>query len=271
MKALIVTADDFACSPEITAGICEARRRGVVTEASILIYSPWTAEALTRARDVALPIGLHLDLVSPFVQSKAPLLGPRGRYCTELLGREFEHRVDQLFSCADLFYIRDEMRHQVEEFGRLAGHLPSHLTYHYGLHYLGDVMAMYLIVAEQYGLPVRWGRQYAGDNPYPLAPACLCDTFRGRAEDGLELFLQAADQPCPGIKEIICHPGYVTAGPLADAYNGERELELRILTDPRLQEELARREIQLATFAWLRQHAAATPSPERDKQHDRSS
>jgi len=265
MTALIVTADDFAFSPEVTAGICEARRRGVVTEASMLIFSPWAAEALARAGDVALPVGLHLDLVSPFVESRGPLLGPRGRFCIELLGREFEHRVDQLFSCADLFTIRDEMRHQVEEFVRLAGHLPSHISYHYGLHYLGDVMAMYLIVAEQYDLPVRWGRQYAGSNPYPLAPACLCDTFRGRAEDGLALFLQAADQPCPGIQEIICHPGYGTPGMVVDSYNGERERELRTLTEPRLQEERERREIQLVTFAWLRQHAGATPNPERDE------
>jgi hypothetical protein len=74
----------------------------------------------------------------------------------------------------------------------------------------------------------------------------------------------AADQPCPGIREIICHPGYVTPGLLVDDYNENRELELRILTDPHLQEELARRETQLVTYAWLRQHPSATPNRERD-------
>jgi len=73
MKALIVTADDFAFSPEVTAGICEARRRGVVTEASILVFSPWAAEALARASDVALPMGRPSTWCRP--------LSCRGRRC----------------------------------------------------------------------------------------------------------------------------------------------------------------------------------------------
>src|SRR5690606_6967038 len=126
--------------------------------------------------------------------------------------------------------------------------LPSHLDYHFGLHHLGEVMALYLTVAGQYGLPVRWGKQYAGSNPYGLAPDCLCDSFRGAADrgDGVACFLEAVDVPCDGVKEILCHPGYTTPGPLADAYNHERELELRALTDPRLRDELARRGVRLA-------------------------
>ena len=236
MKAIIVTADDFAVSPEVTAGICEARRCGVVTETSILIRSPWAVESMAMAKDAGLSMGLHLDMVTSFVAHRSHFFGPKRRFSNELAEREFGHRVGQLFSCEELIAIRDEMRSQIEEFARLAGRLPSHLDYHFGLHYLGEVMATYLTLAEEYGLPVRWGRQYAGANPYRLEPDCLNDCFRGSEENGLALFLKAVDEACDGVKEIICHPGYRTPGVLADSYNQERELELKTLADPRLKE-----------------------------------
>jgi predicted glycoside hydrolase/deacetylase ChbG (UPF0249 family) len=258
MNAIIVTADDFACSPQVTAGICEARRCGVVTETSILIRSPWAAESIGQGQDVGLSIGLHLDLVTPFVTDRSQDFGPERRFHCELAEREFQGRVGRPFSCGELICIRDEMRSQIEDFVGLAGCLPSHLDYHYGLHYLPDVMALYLTVAEDYGLPVRWGPQYAGANPYPLAPSCLDDRFRGREEGGMDLFLQLVDEPCHGVKEILCHPGYTTPGVLADAYNHERELELKVLTDPKLGDELAKRQVQLVDYAWLKEHLTST-------------
>jgi predicted glycoside hydrolase/deacetylase ChbG (UPF0249 family)/DNA-binding FrmR family transcriptional regulator len=262
---VIITADDLALSPQISAGICEAGRRGVVTEASVLVHSPWAAESIVQGQEAGLSIGLHLDLVSSFVEGCSPYFGPKRRFCTELLQREYEHQVGKLFSCDELIAIRDEMQDQIEEFARLTGQLPSHLDYHYGLHHLGEVMALYLTVAQEYDLPVRWGRQYAGASPYELAPTCICDGFRGREQGGLELFLKAVDEPCDSTKEVICHPGYATPV-LAEPYNHERELELKTLTDPRLKEELARRQVRLVTYGWLKQHlsgtaAAARPRP----------
>lgn len=267
MPAIIVTADDFALSPEVSVGICEAHRCGVVTETSVLIRSPWAAEAMAMAQDVGLAMGLHLDLVTPFVTHRSHYFGPARRFSSELAEREYRQRVGRLFTCEELITIRNEARSQIEDFAALAGHLPSHLDYHFGLHYLGEVMAIYLTVAEEFGLPVRWGRQYAGANPYRLAPHCLCDCFRGYEQDGLSLFLKAMDEPCEGIKEVICHPGYTTPGILADSYNHERELELKTLTDPRLKEELARREVRLVTYEWLRQQLgrpASAPNPGRE-------
>lgn len=260
---IIVTADDFALSPEITAGVCRACRHGVVTETSILIRSPWAAESMAQGRDAGLSIGLHLDLVTPFVEHRSQQFGPSRRFFSELAQREFQRRVGRLFDCEELICVRDEMRSQIEDFAAMAGCLPSHLDYHHGLHYLPEVMAIYLMLAETYDLPVRWGSQYAGASPYHLAPACMCDGFRGQEGDGVQAFLSLVDQPCDGVKEILCHPGYTTPGSLPDSYNHARELELATLTDPRLREELERRHVQLVTYDWLRQFpspAASSPS-----------
>jgi predicted glycoside hydrolase/deacetylase ChbG (UPF0249 family) len=254
MKAIIINADDYAFSPEITAGICYGYRRGVITDTSILVRSPYAPEAIARAADVGLPMGLHLDLVSPFVQDRSPFFGPQGRVCLELFTREFDGRGAQLFTGEELIAMRDEMRSQVDVFTKLARRPPSHLDYHYGLHHMPEVMAIYLIVAEEGALPVRWGSQYAGHNPYRLAPAFLCDRFRGLEAGGVELFLSLVDEPWEGVQEIVCHPGYTTPAELPDAYNASRELELRTLTDPRLKEGLQERGIQPVNYDWLRNY-----------------
>lgn len=45
-----------------------------------------------------------------------------------------------------------------------------------------------------------------------------------------------------------------TPAPLPDAHNHERELELRALTDPRLQDELGRRDVRLVSYQWLKEY-----------------
>jgi predicted glycoside hydrolase/deacetylase ChbG (UPF0249 family) len=130
-------------------------------------------------------------------------------------------------------YIRNEIRSQIDDFTEWTGELPSHLDYHFGMHFLPEVMAIYLTLAEEHRIPVRWGKQYAGVNPYRLAPNCLRDQFRGTETDGVESFLGLLEQPWEGVLEIVCHPGYSTSGNLPDAYNHQREYELG-LTDPRL-------------------------------------
>ena len=62
-KWLIVNADDFGLSGPRNAGIMEAHRRGIVTSASILVYTPGFREAVKMAKLMpALDLGLHLNL-----------------------------------------------------------------------------------------------------------------------------------------------------------------------------------------------------------------
>ncbi|MCX6031367.1 MAG: ChbG/HpnK family deacetylase [Chloroflexi bacterium] len=252
MRALIVNADDLAYSPEVSAGICEAHVRGVVTETTALVRSPYARASIAQAQAVGLSVGLHLDLVSPFVADRSACCGPQGKFRRELFAREFKTTVGPGLTCEDLIGIRDEICGQIGEFAALAGRLPSHLDYHYGWHYLPEMMAIYLMVAEQYAVPVRWGAAYAGHNPYRLAPVDLRDRFTGREDAGVESFLSTVDEPWEGVAEVVCHPGYTTPGGLPDPYNGGRERELRTLTDPRLKAGLAERGIELVTYDWLK-------------------
>jgi hypothetical protein len=254
MLGLIVNADDFGFSQEVNEGVCEAHRRGVVTDASLLVRSPHAGHALAQARRDGLTVGLHIDLVTPYAQACHPEFGPAGHLARELHNREYNRQIGGVLSCEELLKIRTEIRSQIKEFTAMAGRLPSHLDYHFGLHYLPEVMAIYLLTAEEFGLPVRWGTQYAGSNPLALAPARLCDGFRGVTVGGVELFLSLLEPPWEGAMEFLCHPGYTTPGGLEDTYNQERELELATLTDPRLKHALQEMGITLVNYDWLREH-----------------
>ena len=255
MQGLIVNADDFGFSQEINQGVCEAHVNGIVTDASLLVRSPYAPQAYRMAQQVNLPLGLHIDFVTPFSATARQQLGPNGHLTQELFNREFNHQVTSLFSSEELIILQDEILVQLEEFKALTGQLPSHLDYHYGLHFLPDVMFIYLTISNQYKIPVRWGVQYAGRNPIVLAPARLCDRFRGTKDGTIQSFTDLLQEPWDGVLEIICHPGFFTPYDLFDPYNRERECELKILTDPRLKAEIERMGIQLVNFNWLKEHA----------------
>ncbi len=214
MKYLIVNADDFGFSPEINQGILEAYQLGVVTDTSILIHSPYAEAGLLQAKELGLPVGIHIDFVTEYVEShqrqKQEMIGPKGQLARELFSREFEKKVDHLFTSEELLIIRNEIREQIKIFQQLAGKKPSHLDYHFGLHYLPDIMTMYAMVAEEYQIPIRWGRQYAGRNPYKFSPWVFCDQFRGSASSTIDDFLSLIDRPWHGAMEICCHPGHLT-------------------------------------------------------------
>jgi len=254
MKYLIINADDFGFSPQINKGICDAYLRGVVTDTTILIHSPYAEEAIAMASEISLPVGIHIDFVTDFARNhdlnKQDAIGPDGQLARELFMREYHKKINHLYSCEELIIFRNEIRNQILKFIDLTGEKPSHLDYHFGLHYLPDVMAIYLTVAEEYEIPVRWGKQYAGVNPYRYAPKVFCDEFH--AENAtFNGILKIIDKPWVGVMEICCHPGYVTPNELPDLYNSEREIELAVLTNPELKAEFSKRGISLVNYNWL--------------------
>jgi chitin disaccharide deacetylase len=255
MRYLIVNADDFGISPEVTKGIIEAFIIGIVTDTSILICSPYAEQALANAIEVGLPVGIHIDFVTEFHlhdhHSDPNLIGPNGQLTHELNEREFHNHIDHSFTCDELITLRDEIRSQVNLFIQLTGQKPSHLDYHFGLHYINEIMAIYITIAEEYQIPVRWGRQYAGKSPYAMAPKIFCDAFKGHPQSSIDDFVKLIEKPWEGVMEICCHPGYFTPGEFADKNNQDREYELTVLVDPRLKVELHNRNIQLVNYHFV--------------------
>lgn len=255
MRYLIVNADDFGLSPEVNKGVIEAYQNGIVTDTTVLIRSPYAEQALARAHEVGLPVGVHIDFVTGYhlhnQHADPNLVGPDGQLTHELHEREFHNHIEHSFTCEELIGLREEIRSQVNLFIQYSGEKPTHLDYHFGLHHLPEVMAIYITVAEEFQIPIRWGSQYAGNNPYAAAPKVFCDAFHGTPETTIEDFVILIDKPWEGVMELCCHPGYFTPGGHADSNNKDREYELAILIDPRLKLELMSRNIQLVNYHFV--------------------
>lgn len=220
-RYLIVNADDLGASTEINRGILEARERGIVTSASLMVDMPG-AEAFASLRLEAplLSVGLHATLTT----------------------EEGELKIER-DEC------REELERQLERFETLLGRPPTHLDSHHNVHLEYPTLGKtFEEVAGELGVPLRArsGARYYAD-------------FYGQWDDGeshpelvsVESLSETLEREVgPGVTEIGCHPGYPGAG-FESSYLVEREAEVRTLCDPRVRERVEALCIRLVSFAQL--------------------
>ncbi|MBQ7603262.1 MAG: ChbG/HpnK family deacetylase, partial [Clostridia bacterium] len=60
---LIINADDFGLSSSINRGIVECIEAGIISSTTMMMNTPYTAEAIKMAKDMGLKnVGIHLNL-----------------------------------------------------------------------------------------------------------------------------------------------------------------------------------------------------------------
>ena len=227
-RYLVVNADDFGMTEGITRGIVRAHERGVVTSASLMVRRPAAAAAAAYARTrPQLGVGLHVDL------------------------GEWEYRDGEWSQSYRVVELRDpdavsvEIERQLEGFRRLMGRDPTHLDSHQHLHREHPADAVVGEVARRLGVPLRHlspGVRHRGD-------------FFGQSSKGerypegitVDALIGLLADLAPGITELGCHPGETADydGP----YRDEREIELKVLCDPRVFEALIRYGVDLRSFS----------------------
>jgi predicted glycoside hydrolase/deacetylase ChbG (UPF0249 family) len=210
-KRLIVNGDDFGISPGVNAGLIRAHREGVLSSASMMVDTPYSAEAaLLGAEHPALGLGLHV-----VIDSRA---GP-----------------------ADA---EAEVERQLERFVELAGRLPTHIDSHRNVHRSERLLPAFRAVARHHRLPLRgycdvvqiscfYGQWNGETHAEQISPASL-----------VRLLAAAVGE---GVSELCCHPGYVDEH-LVSSYALERQTELATLCDPLVADALDEEGIRLATF-----------------------
>jgi predicted glycoside hydrolase/deacetylase ChbG (UPF0249 family) len=203
MRGLIVNADDCGLSPGINRGIADAHRLGIVTGTSLLVDTPFSADA--AALSVELPhltVGLHADLAAALDESD----GERaGAICTE------------------------ELERQIARFKSLTGRWPTHLDSHHDAHRSPDLTVPFVQFGERFGLRVREHCAARYVSEFYGGGSGSTDLQRISVE-GLERILRASED---GLIELACHPGYCDDA-LRSSYRQPREVEQRTLCDERL-------------------------------------
>jgi hypothetical protein len=254
MKYLIINADDFGLTPEVSRGILQTLREGIVTSTTVLINSPHLEE-LPELFKVKVGVGLHFNLTW-----SSPVSSPEE--VPSLVDEKGFFRSDSSFSCSEgepthrkSEEIEKELEAQMERFLRLTQKFPTHIDAHKHAHTYPAVFNPLLTIAKKYCLPVRAihtkMRTVLRENGLVTT-----DFFMGGASPEGPYWtkvqlLTALTQIQPGVTEIMCHPGYVPEPIPGMFYNQQREVEVMSLCDPEVQEEIKRQGIQLVDFSFL--------------------
>jgi predicted glycoside hydrolase/deacetylase ChbG (UPF0249 family) len=264
---LIVHADDFGETEEITEGICQAIEAGAVTSTSIMANMPGTQAALPRVAALSdrASFGVHLNFCegrpltsgSSLVDDRGELHAKRALFLRALRGQ---------LSPADL---EAEVTAQIARIHE-AGVRVSHVDGHKHLHQLPIVRNAVARVLPRFGIErvrvTRLKAIAAAKQPATLVREALAwqaeRTFR-RARlrsPARVLDLQAIMRPAnagggaslarsapEGPIEVFCHPGTQRAD-IAKPGSCARFEELTFLLSPRFQDVLSASRARMVSY-----------------------
>ncbi|MER2564618.1 MAG: ChbG/HpnK family deacetylase [Myxococcaceae bacterium] len=210
MRRVILNADDFGYDPAVSRGIEQAMRAGVVSSTTMMVNTPHSEEAATRAK--GLSIGLHLNLA-------------RWRS----ISRPSHEFVEAQAHGLDAAFVEAETLAQLDRLQTLVGRPATHIDVHKHLHTVSAVLDGLGRAAKARGLPVR--SIDAGMRQQLLALGVRTnDVFIGDAGKAawwtMEQFAQVVQSlPGEGVVELMCHPGFAPTQ-VTSGYSAQREVEL---------------------------------------------
>jgi predicted glycoside hydrolase/deacetylase ChbG (UPF0249 family) len=248
VRRLIVNADDYGRTEGINGGTIEAHRDGIVTSATVMILEPAAAEGIRRSLLDAprLSLGLHCVLTGGGAPASDPALLP-----TLAPAGKFARNAESLPPVLDAGEIRRELEAQIALFERAAGKPPSHLDSHHHCALHPAVEPVFGRIAKERGIPARAssaGARHALRESGVRVPDFFFDGFYAHGAT-VENLLSIVDSLPEGSSELMCHPGHADRELLAgSSYAGEREAEIRVLTDPRVRARLEERGVALISF-----------------------
>ena len=219
-KHLIFNADDFGASTGVNRGILECHIRGVVTSTSLMVTGRAVHEAVAMSRDhPGLAIGLHWDV----------------------WGED-----EREFDIDDLRAVRDEFHRQLDEFHHLLGRMPTHVDSHRHAHRKEKLMPLFRELVEPLGVPLRDDGRVRFVGGFYAQWEWMVTNLEYVSVPFLQQMLR--EELGEGWTEVSCHPGYLSPDYTA-VYLGEREAEVRTLTDPRIRQTIEELGIRLVSYA----------------------
>lgn len=214
-RLLILNADDLGMYPGMNAGIAAAVERGPVRSTSLIVPSPWSAEAMRwLARHPEVSLGVHLTLVNDLPGAIWQPVSPPERVPTLVDDRGCFRPLPELeatLAGADLGEVELELRAQLE-LVLTAGLRPTHLDFH--CLYDGgrpEVYGAALRLAREHGLAVRactspWVERLQATglatNEHPLL-----DSYEVPVAEKPGVYHRMLRELPPGLSQWAMHPG----------------------------------------------------------------
>lgn len=249
---LIINADDFGFSHGQNYGIIESFKQGCVRSTTAMVNMPACEHAAELSKqNPDLGVGLHFVLTLGKPLTNVPsLVNQDGD-----LDKGLWQKVEQ--GSINPAEVRQELEAQFQLFCQLFDQEPTHIDSHHHVHFLNPIYPIVSQFALEKNLPIRISKTeikselLAGEQPHST-----CDfdsTFYGDqlTVDSLLTTLQQAKQNQVSSLEVMCHPAFLDPSIQASGYNLPRVTEYKILTDPKLQTEIAKIGFELGNFRGL--------------------
>lgn len=256
---LIINADDYGLTTEVSRGIRDAHTHGIVTSTTCMLNMPTVAAdiAIALRETPRLGLGVHLVLTAgrplSAPETVPSLCAEDGRF---LKLPVLQSRIDSI----DPAHAEREWRAQIAAFVAAAGRAPTHLdSHHHSSYFSPALFKVMLELARELNCAIR----LPGAAPIDAglrelletyAPPCT-DTFStGFYADGVSIeHLAAWIASVPdGVHELMTHPGYCNAElESISSYARPRDREREVLTAPEIQAAVRSRGAGLFSFAAL--------------------
>ncbi len=244
MRQIIINADDFGLSPEISRGILETHQAGIVQATSVLVNFPDCEKTFTLLSESNLDFGWHFNLtegspVSPPEKIKS-LVQKDGNF----------YSLAQLIKRSLLKQIRPEdVKRELEAQWKIFENyrmIPSHVDGHQHIHLLPQITQPFLDFVAQKKIPFVRLPLESGGSRFLARSFLKLLFFRqkkywkqssarilpfyglslGKNSGNLEAWrklLNRIEEPCA---EIMVHPGYTNQ---EDCIQEQRIGELELL------------------------------------------
>jgi len=245
-RRLIVNADDFGLTPQVSAGILTAHRHGIVSSTTALVTAAIDDDSIDALRDSGLGVGLHVNLTLG-----RPLSG--GRSLVDASG-SFVRDARNAAARADDRDVEREVSAQIEKFTLLMGRRPTHLDTHHHVGLLAPVTEVVLDAALRLGIPVRSQNESARARARS-AGLRTPDHFFGESGPGpywsLACTLAHLKTLPLGVSEFMAHPGWFDDELAYSRYGRQRETEMVGLGTPAARAAVESLGIRLCHFGAL--------------------
>jgi len=222
-RRLIIHADDLALCHSSNIATIQAMEHGSVNSGSIMAPCPWIGEIATYTRSKPeTDLGVHLTLTNEWDHYRWQPVAPQGAVPTLVDDRGLLHDLNMVFEKEiDPVEVEIELRAQIDKVLKF-GIEPTHLDAHdFVLLKRRDLLAVYLKVARDYGLPALFHPDFVEDNfdvdcrgIYDQEDVWIDRVLVAYPDDyftGLsQFYTQTLKSLKPGITVLLVHPGYDT-------------------------------------------------------------
>lgn len=255
-RKVIVNADDYGLTREVSRGIRLAHQQGIVTSTTVMMNMPLVEEDLaTLSRETpSLALGVHLTLTAGQPVLSAAEVKTLIDKQENFFGlRELQKKVSDI----NLEEVRLEWKTQIEKLLGL-GYYPDHLDSHHHISYRNfDLFSVMLSLAHEYNLPIRsipfqleQEKLEKTQQEYGvISPEKVVTNFFGDSLSNAFL-IQLLNSVKSGTIELMVHPGYSDSRLLGmSSYTWQRVRELHILSSPRIRDFIHRGSLTLTNFS----------------------